>query len=486
MVTPDEQGALARYEEALLPHRAAFDNRHALRMLGGAAEYPDIVRLFLIRFAASGIAMTQPVEGWIRRAGERCRALGYAELGDALVAHAAEEAGHHKLMAADLYALCRRWNAIHRRQIDPVALAYGGRTDAVRRYEELHEAIVAGDTPFAQVAVEHEIEALSVRYGPKLLAAGGLTGGQPGGQTGGDGLSFLRVHVAADVGHSAFNRLQLGRLLARHPETLPALVRAGAAALDVYGAFLDDCLAAALSAEPPEEGRAEGRTLDCALHPPPGPQPGPYTLPGWLADARALRSRILHDGGRRPAFAPRGGSFGDADPADFACWHFVLSDDGLPVGTIRVLPAPEEGTNGLSMTGRTFGSAEVDAALAREGLVRGDCVEASRLVLDAGYRRGATVRRLLAGAWAVAAESGARGILAAAGTCDRQDRMLALFGARPLAGVPVKRSERFGDDMRLMLFPVDPAAPPDYPEIAVMQGLVAARFAHVGRHDAAA
>ena len=482
MANTDEHRALAQYEDAIRPHRAAFGDRHALRMLGGVGQYPDVLHLFLVRFAASGIAMTQPVEGWIRRAGERCGALGFAELGEALVAHAAEEAGHHKLMAADLHALCRRWNATHRWQLDPVALACGGRSGAVRHYEEIHETILAGGEPYAQIAVEYEIESLSVRYGAELLATGGLSGSPAGGE----GLSFLRTHVAADAGHSAFNRLQLGRFLASHPNTLPALVRAGAAALDAYGAFLDDCLAAALRSEPAEESLA----LDCALHPPPGPHHGPQhgaaSLPCWLAGARALRTRVLYDNGRRPAFAPRGGSFGDADQADFACWHFVLADDELPVGTIRVLPAPEEGTNGLSMTDRTFGSAEVDAALAREGLRRSDCVEASRLVLDPGYRRGATVRRLLAGAWAFAAESGARGILAAAGTCDRQDRMLALFGARPLAGVPHRHSERFGDDMRLMLFPVDPAAPPDYPEIAVMQGLVATRFAHVGRRDAAA
>jgi hypothetical protein len=470
MVTPDEQAALARYETALAPHRAAFAGRHALRLLGGAGQYPDIVHLFLIRFAAAGIAMTRPVEGWIRRAGERCCALGHYELGNALVGHAAEESRHHRLMAADLRVLCDRWNAIHRRQIDGVALARAGRTAAVRRYEALHEDIVAGDRPYAQIAVEHEIEALSVRYGAELLAAGG--------QVGGDGLSFLRTHVAADVRHGAFNRTQLARFLALRPDALPALAEAGAAALDAYGAFLDECLAAALRSEPP----ADERVLDCALHPPPGTQP----LPGWLADARALRTRVLHDGGRRPAFAPRGGAFGDTDPADLACWHFVLSDDGLPVGTIRVLPATAPQVRALSMAERTFGPAELDAALAREGLSREGCVEASRLVLDPGYRGGATVRRLLAGAWAFAAESGARAILAAAGTRDRQDRMLALFGARPVAGIAPRHSERFDDDMRLMLFPVDPADPPDYPEIAIMQGLVAARFAHVGLRDAAA
>ncbi len=473
MTDSDEQAALARYERAMQPHRAAFANRHALRLLGGVGQYPAVLHLFLIHFAATGIAMTRPVESWIRRAGERCRALGHREIGDALIAHSKQEAGHHALMAADLCSLVERWNAAGRKTVDAVALARPGRSAAVRRYEALHEGLIAGDDPYAQIAVEYEIEALSVRYGTELLATGGRLVG--------DGLSFLRAHVAADIGHSRFNRTQLARFAALHPETFEALVHAGAAALDVYGAFLDECLAAALRADSAQDLPA----LDCALHPPPT-APAGGTPPEWLGWVRALRSQILYDDGRRPAFAPGGGSFGDPDPADFACWHFVLADRELPVGTIRLLPLDGEPGRFVSITERQFGAAAVEAALAAESLHRRDCVEASRLILHPAYRQGATVRRLLAGAWAFAAETGAPAILAAAGTRDRQDRLLAVFGARPLGSFAPERSERFGDEMRLMLFPVDPAAPPDYPEIEIMRGLVATRLAHAGIRRAAA
>ena len=33
---------------------------------------PTLLELFLVHFCAAGVHMTEPVEGWIRRAGERC------------------------------------------------------------------------------------------------------------------------------------------------------------------------------------------------------------------------------------------------------------------------------------------------------------------------------------------------------------------------------------------------------------------------------
>jgi hypothetical protein len=90
----------------------------------------------------------------------------------------------------------------------------------------------------AQLAIEYEIELLSVTYGPALLKrCGDLSGPEIL-----DGLSFLQDHVALDVGHTHFNRLQLSRLLGERLEFLPELVSAGSAALQAYVMFLDDCL----------------------------------------------------------------------------------------------------------------------------------------------------------------------------------------------------------------------------------------------------
>jgi hypothetical protein len=105
-------------------------------------------------------------------------------------------------------------------------------------YRQLHEETIASTTPFAQVAIEYEIEMLPVQLGPQLLrncedvlGAGIL-----------ECLSFLREHITLDVAHTRFNERQLERLLQTNGGYLPVLVRAGRAALEAYALFLHDCV----------------------------------------------------------------------------------------------------------------------------------------------------------------------------------------------------------------------------------------------------
>ena len=229
---------LHHYEESLEPIRARFAASRSLAMIQDPDMNPVLLELFLIYFTAVGVAMAEPVEQWIRRAGERCEQIGLRELGHALRQHANHEAGHHLMLMEDTRALVDRWNARHSFALD-AALILGQRmTEGVRHYRTLHEDVIAGDSPFCQLAIEYEIEGLSVRLGPRFI--GQCTNVL--GPTVMAGLGFLRHHVALDVGHTRFNQGQLDRLLDQHPEYLRALVTAGEGALHAYGMFLDDCL----------------------------------------------------------------------------------------------------------------------------------------------------------------------------------------------------------------------------------------------------
>lgn len=191
--------------------------------------------------------MTEPVEGWIRRAGEACVRAGgpgLEALGTALQKHAMAEADHHLLMIADLHRLCARRAAAGRPAPDPddpLAMAW---PESAQRYRQMHEDLIEGPTPYAQIAVENEIEMLSVEVGPGLLRnARTLLGDDVLAD-----LSFLTDHVRIDVGHTTFNRRQMAAFLATRPgddAALAALVDAGTAALDAYRAFVADCVASA-------------------------------------------------------------------------------------------------------------------------------------------------------------------------------------------------------------------------------------------------
>jgi hypothetical protein len=100
---------------------------------------PALLERFLIEWSARGAYMTEPVEGWIRGAGERCVALGQEKLGRALITHAKHEAGHHLMTIEDARVLVRRWNARHAQQLDADALVAQAPTEAMRQYRQVHD-----------------------------------------------------------------------------------------------------------------------------------------------------------------------------------------------------------------------------------------------------------------------------------------------------------------------------------------------------------
>lgn len=226
------------YTQCMALLRARFADNPALTTILSPATGPALLELFLIHFCALGVPMTAPVEDWICRAGARCEALGFAELGRALKGHARGEADHHLLMIADTRALTARWNAHHTPPLDPEALLGQPLSAGTIRYTELHEQTINGEAPYAQIAIEYEIEMLSLGPGQQLIAhcAERL------GADILDCLSFLTDHVEIDASHTKFNARQMDRFLTRNPDSIAALVAAGTAALDSYAQFLTDCL----------------------------------------------------------------------------------------------------------------------------------------------------------------------------------------------------------------------------------------------------
>ncbi len=201
-------------------------------------ELDDATMLaFLIEHATRSVAMTEPVEGWIARAGDQCLEVGLPRLAESLRQHAKGEANHHLMLIDDATILVQAWNQrFPQARLYPKELLGRLPSPANNAYAQMHEDIICGDEPYRQVAIELEIERLSVSAGSSFLArAQTLLGADV------EGLSFMSEHVKLDVGHTAANERMLSRLLGASPEFLPALVETGIQALQTYQAFIEEC-----------------------------------------------------------------------------------------------------------------------------------------------------------------------------------------------------------------------------------------------------
>jgi len=228
---------MKRYEQGLAAPRQKLATLQAL----GVVMQPDVdkalLELFLIHFNSMGVGMTEPVDVWMRRAGQSCVKLGLKELGETFEHSAQTEAGHHLMMIADTKKLVDRWNARHAFKLNADELLKRQKTPGVVAYHQLHDDTIAGPAPYGQLAIEYEIEALSERHGVGLIQHCVKTLGKDIVAE----LSFIQEHTLLDVGHTKLKQLEMSALLDRHPDFLDALVRAGAGALEAYGQFLTDC-----------------------------------------------------------------------------------------------------------------------------------------------------------------------------------------------------------------------------------------------------
>ncbi|MBH8561556.1 hypothetical protein I8748_05085 [Nostoc sp. CENA67] len=226
------------YESKIENARIRFEQNSGFEEILTGEVDPRVLELYLIYFNALGVAMTDVVEDWISRAGDRCLQLGYTELGQLLKTHAQQEAGHHLMMIDDTHALVSSWNNRRTPQQDAQWFLSQPRGESTQLYRQLHEDVIASETPFAQVAIEYEIEMLSVRYGSQLIQRCQQVLGNSIIQ----GLSFMEEHVSVDVGHTQLNAKLLKNFLGKHPEHVDVMVEVGAKALDAYAGFLNHCL----------------------------------------------------------------------------------------------------------------------------------------------------------------------------------------------------------------------------------------------------
>ncbi|MCP3060289.1 hypothetical protein LXT21_16015 [Myxococcus sp. K38C18041901] len=229
-------------EQNYVPHVAPVRERlktsPALKTLLDPNVDPALVEGFLIQLNSLGVYMTEPVDKWIRRAGEATVKMGLKDVGEKLITHAKHEEGHHLMMIEDTKNLVARWNSRRSPQLDVDALLSQTPTQAMVEYRKIHEDTIVGEMPAAQVAIEYEIENLSVVFAPGLMEQAKRVCGEDIMEA----MSFVKEHAELDVGHTALNEVMLGKLLDQVPEKTAVIGKTGAQALDIYLRFMGDCV----------------------------------------------------------------------------------------------------------------------------------------------------------------------------------------------------------------------------------------------------
>jgi hypothetical protein len=450
--------SLERYNQILTPARERFEASLGLNTIRSNND-PCFLEAFLLYFSAVGAQMTEPVESWIRRAASRCADLGYADLAEALNRHAKAEAGHHLMMIADLRSLAGYWNSRHTPAVNADELLRMTPSYGASRYCLVHEENIAGNTPFAQIAIEYEIEQLPLRYGglfvarclevfgPEILSS----------------ISFVTEHIDLDIGHTHFNEQQLSKLIDLHPEGLPSLAAAGGAALDAYAQFLTDCVELSENHCRFSRSRSKGPSefLSWQLHSPFLDSFGGSgdSWPEWIDEVRSLRGAALFENGRRPHFRTSNGNYADSDPIDLRAWHLLAYAGGNLAGCVRIYPLAVEGPPCL--TELLLGEAQFSRMLREMGRHRGNAIEIGRWVVDPTLRISGSLApgialQLAAGAGALAfalvnqSEDENGVAIFSAGSRDKQYQMLSRLGLRPVSGIDPVDSTEYDDVIRVM------------------------------------
>lgn len=232
------------YEPYVLPARARLSTDAVMRRLSDAALEPHVLERFFLQFHALGVYMTDPLEGWVRREGQRCLMQGLDALGKGLLAQARHEAQQHVMLADDTRLLARRWNLRRPHAVDAERLLTQYPTDAMRDWRLLVEDVLTGEPPGAQIALAYEVGQFHQTVGPLLLAQ--VT--RAFGREATDGLTFLKEHAQSGNGRALTQARMMEELLRTMPENAQVLAQQGGEVTRVYLRFLEDCLQSAEAA----------------------------------------------------------------------------------------------------------------------------------------------------------------------------------------------------------------------------------------------
>lgn len=227
------------YQKKCQLARQEFAQRPVVKEIFTEEVEPKLLELFMIHWSALSAGLTEPIPVYLERAGERCKNMGLQEMAKFFYEHEEEEDGHDNWAIEDVEKLVENWNKENSTfPLDAQKLLANKISPAVKRYHELHEEVIEGDFPWAELAIDVEIELFSTTYGPILVNKWVECMGKDSLSN----ISFLYKHVVADVEHTDTNFEVVDKFISENPQSINTLVETATKALNSYADFLEDAM----------------------------------------------------------------------------------------------------------------------------------------------------------------------------------------------------------------------------------------------------
>lgn len=229
------------YEPRVLAARSALENDPVIAEILSPHVSPLLLESFLIEWMARSPYMTDPIPGWVRKAGELALVLGQKRIGAALVEYTRREEENESPDGKNFRSVVRAFNERNGAQLDAVTLLSERPTVTMRAYRILHEEVLAADLSIGEVAMVYELERASSVFTLALLVAVQRVLGPEAALR----LSAMRRRAPYAVERTAFLGRALAEILDQAPHAAEQLGELGAGALDIQRHFLRECVEAA-------------------------------------------------------------------------------------------------------------------------------------------------------------------------------------------------------------------------------------------------
>lgn len=233
-----KHAGLKKYDSLMRAKREELYQR--VHHLYAQVDSEQLTELFLIYFSAIGAKMVEPAPVWLNQWGRGFKKIGFEKLGSDLIAHAHDEEGHHIWHQNDVRFLVSHFNQKYGAGLDVPSILQEGAVACVQHYTDAFDYARKPGNEHSAIGMLYETELMTFTLGPQFigfcvqeLGFGILKG-----------LSFLRGHMASDIGHVKENIEQLKELLNGLPreDAMEQMIEMGQKTVDVYIEYFETAM----------------------------------------------------------------------------------------------------------------------------------------------------------------------------------------------------------------------------------------------------